>query len=257
MKNLVVQDRDRALLKELAVLRVVDREQTKVVAGFTSTTRANARLLALTRAGLLRRFFLGTTAGGRKALYALTQKAAALVGVPLRGPRRRNDEALATDFYVEHQLTINRVYCSLKFREIPVEGVRFIDWKTFEVPLTRELRLIPDGYVELSASGGALTAFLEVDLGHESQKVWREKIERYLQFAVSGEYERRFRRPRFRVLVITNSERRLHSIRSVAAALTDKLFWFAPLPEIDERGFFGPVWLRPRSDLKEGFAPTP
>jgi len=40
-------------------MRIVDREMTKVVAGFTSTTAVNMRLLALTRAGLLRRFFVG------------------------------------------------------------------------------------------------------------------------------------------------------------------------------------------------------
>src|SRR6266487_1550579 len=64
-RGLVVQPRDRKLLEELAVMRVVDREQAKIVAGFGSTTRANTRLLALTRAGLLRRFFLSS----RKSLY--------------------------------------------------------------------------------------------------------------------------------------------------------------------------------------------
>lgn len=257
MRGLVVQDRDRGFLRELASLRVVDREQAKVVAGFGSTTRANARLLALTRGGLLRRFFLGTTAGGRKALYALTPKAAALVGVPLHGLRRRKDEALATDFFIEHQLKINRLYCSLKFRQIPVQGVSFVGWKTFERPLAQDLRLIPDGYVELRTPGAPLTAFFEVDLGHESKKVWREKIERYLGFALSGEYERQFAKPRFRVLTIANSERRLRSIRSVVAPLTDKIFWFATLPDIDAHGFFGPIWLRPRSDAKEAFVQTP
>ena len=58
-RGLVVQSRDRRLFEELPVMRVVDREQAKIVAGFGSTTRANARLLALVRAGLLRRFFLG------------------------------------------------------------------------------------------------------------------------------------------------------------------------------------------------------
>jgi hypothetical protein len=67
-KRLVLQPRDRRLLEELATMRVVDREQAKIVAGFGSTTRANTRLLALSRAGLLRRCFLGTTAGGSKAL---------------------------------------------------------------------------------------------------------------------------------------------------------------------------------------------
>jgi hypothetical protein len=55
--GLVVQQRDLKLDEELAVMGVIDREQAKIVAGFGSTTRANARLLALTRAGLLRRFF--------------------------------------------------------------------------------------------------------------------------------------------------------------------------------------------------------
>src|ERR1035438_1909447 len=66
--NMIVQPRDLQLLRELGVMRVLDREQARIVAGFQSTTRANTRLLALTRAGLLRRFFLGS-GGGRKALY--------------------------------------------------------------------------------------------------------------------------------------------------------------------------------------------
>ena len=63
----MVQERDLHLLRELAVMRVIDREQAKIVAGFGSTTRANARLLALTRAGLLRRFFLGSGGGGKRS----------------------------------------------------------------------------------------------------------------------------------------------------------------------------------------------
>ena len=102
----MLQERDRHLLRELGVMRVIDREQAKRVAGFRSTTRANARLLALTRAGLLRRFFLGTTASGRKAIYALSQKGSALLGVPERGPRRRADETLVADFFVQHGLVV-------------------------------------------------------------------------------------------------------------------------------------------------------
>src|ERR1041385_4615248 len=90
--GLVLQPRDRHLLEELAIMRVADREQAKTVAGFGSTTRVNARLLRLTQAGLLKRFFMGTTAGGAKALYALSLKGARAVGVPLRGPQRRQDQ---------------------------------------------------------------------------------------------------------------------------------------------------------------------
>ena len=73
-KLVILQDRDMHLMRELAVMRVIDREQAKVVAGFGSTTRANARLLGLSQAGFLRRFFWGTVGGARKALYALSPR---------------------------------------------------------------------------------------------------------------------------------------------------------------------------------------
>lgn len=117
--SLIIQARDLELLRELAVMRVADREQVKIAAGFGSTTRVNTRLLSLTRAGLLRRFFLGS-GGGRKALYALSPKGAQLIGVPCRGPRRPQNGMLIADFYVQHQLTINAVYCNLKFGTIHV-----------------------------------------------------------------------------------------------------------------------------------------
>jgi hypothetical protein len=77
---MVFQARDRRLLDELSLLRVVDRDQAKWVAGFGSVTRVNARLLALTRAGLLRRFFLGTSGAQQKALYTLSTAGAELIG---------------------------------------------------------------------------------------------------------------------------------------------------------------------------------
>jgi hypothetical protein len=246
--GMVIQQRDRHLLRELSVMRVIDREQAKIVAVFGSTTRANVRLLLLTRAGLLRRFFLGTSGGGKKALYALSAMGAQLVDVPQRGPRRRADESLATDFFVQHQLIVNQIYCALKYGAIPVAGISFRRWIAFHQPLTSGLRLIPDGYVELATPAGIVALFLEVDLGNESLAVWKEKVRNYLQFALSGECERQFGQSRFRVLVIANSDRRLLSIRKAVSAATDKIFWFASLGSVSGAGFFAPVWLRPKGD---------
>lgn len=248
--GIVLQDRDRHLLSELSVMRVADREQVKKVAGFGSTTRANARLLRLTRAGLLRRFFLGTTAGGQKALYALSRKGAELIGVPYRGPRRRQDEALVADFFIQHQLAVNEVYCALKYGPLP-PGVTFYRWIGFHEPLAQGLRLIPDGYMELRTPAGMLAAFLEVDLGHESLKVWKEKVRNYLQLALSGEYGRKFGQSRFLVLVAANSERRMLSIRKAVSAVTEKIFRFASLESIQGSALFSPVWLRPRGDERQ------
>lgn len=252
---LIVQERDRRLLRELGVLRVADREQVEIVAGFHSTTRANVRLLRLTQAGLLKRFFLGTS--GKKSLYALSAKGAELVQVPLRGPRRRQGETLVADFFIEHQLAVNRLYCTLKFNPIPIAGVTFVAWKSFERAVTEGLSLIPDGYFELAAPTGTVNAFLEVDLGHESLRIWKEKIRNYVQLATSGEYERRFGNTRFRVCVIAHSERRMRSIRGVVAPLTEKLFWLTSLDQIERNGFFGPIWFRPRGDQPKGFIEQP
>jgi hypothetical protein len=242
--NLILQARDRHLLEELAVMRVLDREQAKVVAGFGSTTRANTRLLALVRAGLLRRFFIGS-GGGRRALYALSLKGAQVVEVPVRGPRRPQDALLVADYFVGHQLAVNGIYCALKYGTIPVPHVTFHRWLSFFEPVVPGISLIPDGYVEFMTPAGIIACFLEVDLGHESQTIWKGKAQHYLQLAVSGKYREQFGHERFRVLVVANSERRLHSIRKTVAEITQKIFWFATLASVGN-GCFAPVWYRPK-----------
>ena len=241
--RIILQTRDLHLLQELAVMRVLDREQAKIVAGFGSTTRANARLLALMRAGLLRRFFLGS-GGGRKALYALSPKGAQVAGVPARGPRRPQDALLVADYFVGHQLAVNNIYCALKYGAIPVPQVMFHRWLSFFEPVVPGISLIPDGYVEFVTPTGIIACFLEVDLGHESRTIWKGKAQHYLQLAISGKYREQFGLDRFRVLVIANSERRLHSIRKTVATITTKLFRLATLMSVSD-GFFASVWYRP------------
>jgi len=250
--GIAIQQRDRAFLKELATFRVVDREQAKIVGGFGSTTRVNTRLLALTRAGLLRRFFLGVTEGSRKAVYALSTKGAALVGVIPRGLRRPRNESLVADFSVLHQLAVNNFYCELRR---PNPGVSLSRWLSFHESLTQNLRLIPDGYFELGTPAGTITAFLEVDLGHERPMVWAGKVRNYVQLALSGDFERRFGRDQFRVLVVASSERRLLSIRKLVRISTQKIFWFATLESVRCEGIFAPVWLRPHGDARQSLFP--
>jgi hypothetical protein len=246
---LVLQQRDRDFLRELATLRVIDHEQAKPVAGFGSTSRANKRLLKLTRAGLLHRFFLGS-GGGRKALYSLSQKGAQLVGVSFRGIHRPQGAVLMADFFLEHQLQLNALLIALKFGKIPQRGVTLHRSMTFSEPVTPALRLIPDGYVEFISPQGIVAAFIEVDLGNEGLKVWREKTRKYVDLAISGTYRRIFGRDRYRVLVIANSMRRTESLRKAISAVTDKIFRFATIDDARTR-FFEPVWRKPASDQPE------
>jgi protein involved in plasmid replication-relaxation len=245
--GLVLQERDRRLLRELATMRIIDRELAKVAVGFRSTTRANTRLLKLTRAGLLHRFFVGTIAGGRKAIYTLSKTGGILGGTEYRRISRSHGKTLVGDLYIDHQMHVNEVYCTVKFRPLPV-GARFALWRVFHEALSEHSRLVPDGYSELHSPTGSLPMFLEVDLGNQSMRVWEQKTRQYLHFAVSGDFARLFRKPQFRVLVITTSPRRLQKIRSVVAKQTDKVFWLSDLQTINRAGFWSACWLRPTGD---------
>lgn len=99
-------------------MRILDREMARVVAGFQSVRRANARLLQLTRGGLLRRFFVGSIAHGRKAVYTLSPKGKDYVNAKLGGIHRGAERLIVGDLFVEHQTAINTIYLAVKYQPI-------------------------------------------------------------------------------------------------------------------------------------------
>jgi len=246
----VLTPRDVQLLKGVAAGRVIDREMAKEIAGFHSTSRANERLLKLTRAGLLKRFFLGTEAGGRKGIYALSKKGAEAVNAPNRLIHRRSNSLLIGDQFIEHQLLINSIWIQVKFRPVPVPDIQAVRFLTFPSILSKQTPLIPDGYFEISSPSGLHCMFCEVDRGTESLKVWDKKISLYLALAMSGEFQVLFKQSRFRVLVLAETERRLNTLRRAVAKYTDKIFWFATLSDINKSGLFAHIWLRAISDQR-------
>lgn len=228
-----LQDRDRRLLEELGTMGVVDREQAKSVGRFTSTSAVNVRLLALTRAGILKRMFIG----GNKAVYRLSAEAQ-------RQSRQKRDRGLPqTTLFTEHQLAINDVYVLLAHGQRP-DGVAVQNWTRFFEPLASSLPLIPDAYCTVSGANVPAT-FLEVDLGTEPQRVWQRKARLYVELATSGQFSTLFGESRFRVLVIARSERRIESIRTTISKITDRLFWFASFQNIHRESIWTPIWLRP------------
>ncbi len=256
-KGFVVQGRDRHLLAELGVMRIIDRETARLVAPFGSVTRANARLLGLVRAGLLRRFFIGTGGGGKKALYALSPSGARLAGVAATGPKRGRDELVVADFFVAHQLSVNALYCGFKYGADAPDGLRFRRWTTFASPLNPATPLIPDGYVECDRPLKPFAAFIEVDLGHERLGVWRAKVRHYLAYAVSGRFAERFGAAQFLVLAVTDSPGRMASLRAATAELTDKVFRFSTFRAINEAGLWSRVWMKPKGGEAHPLAGTP
>ena len=241
--SIVLQERDRRLLEALETMRVIDREQAKVVASFQSTTRANVRLLALTRAGFLKRAFIGS----RQAVYWLA-------GRKLQEPASNHHvSAEPAGLFLKHRLEINKVHLVVQYAGIPAPGWWFVRWQAFQRPLSASVPLIPDGYFEIGSQQGFRPAFVEVDLGTEAVPVLTKKASLYLTLATSGEFSQLFNRSQFRVLVITTSARRLQNLRSAIAKLTDKIFWFGTLGEISPARFWSAVWLRPTGDQPQSF----
>lgn len=246
--SVVLTARDLKILRALLIGRVLDCAQVMTIAGFRIVRRANYRLLKLVRAGLLKRFFVGTEAGGQKALYALSAKGAAVIGEPSQQIiQRKHDQLLVSDAFIAHQLAVNTAWILIQFTALP-EGIELIRWLSFREPITPSAPIVPDAYFELKNEKGILPMFLEVDRGTEPQRVWTKKIELYLRLALSGEFKSKFNQERFRVLVVALSERRLENIRRTVRKHTGKIFWFATLNNIKRSGVWSPVWLRALGD---------
>ena len=174
-----------------------------------------------------------------------------MIGARLAGIQRPADRTLTSDRFVDHQLHLNEVYLAVIRRWNAASGARPRRWVSFTRSLSTTAPIVPDGYFELASGGAIHPMFVEVDLGSESNREWRVKIEAYLRLAVTGEFERLFRQPRFRVLVLVRSQRRLESIRSQVKRFTGKIFWFSSFPIINRQGFWSAVWLRPRGQNRQ------
>lgn len=160
---------------------------------------------------------------------------------------RPSDSFLLGDKFAAHQLAVNEVYCQAR-KGKGLEKATHLHWRPGTEPVAPSVPIIPDVYFEIRTPEFIRPVFLEVDLGTEGLPVWSKKIEAYLSLASSGEFERIFTRPRFAVAVVTNSEKRMQSLRSHIAKFTSKLFYFSTMQRIKAEGFWSRIWLRPDQD---------
>lgn len=156
-ETLIVQDRDKKLLHTLAELKLIDRRQAALIARFNSITRVNSRLLKLTRAGLLKRFFFVGELGGKRAVYSLAKKGADLIGVPAIGLNRPQDSFLIGDRYVSHALAVGQVYCAAFCSGTNTATAE--SWQSFQKAVSPTIPLAPDGYFEIHTKASVRPMF--------------------------------------------------------------------------------------------------
>jgi len=251
---IVVQPRDLQLMRAMTVMRLIDREQARVVAGFRSVTRANARLLLLFQAGYLRRTFVGSVGCGRKAIYALTTSGALLIGIEPAMLKQPVGNIRQGQLYYEHQLKLNQIYLQLRGLREVTPSHQLLSWQTFSRPIVPNLPLIPDAYCLVETSSGNLACFIEADLGTETRRIWKQKVSVYYSLAVSGEFERHFHQKQFRVLVVTTSQRRIRHLQEVIRQQTEKMFFLISFEDLQRDGLLGAKWYRPRGNEPQSFS---
>ena len=238
--SVVLQERDLRLFEALQSMRVVDREQAKVVAGFGSTRRANDRLLTLTKAGFLKRAFVGS----RHAVYWLASTALQERGREAR--RRRSRSQPHSSSITNWKSTACICWCSTAAFPFPAGGSCVgRAFRLRSLKQCRSSRMDISSSVRRRESAQALSRWTSVlkQLG-----CLPRKPDSTLSLATSGEFPKILGRSQFRVLVITTSERRLQNIREAIAKLSDKIFWFSTLDAVSRERFWSPVWLRPTGD---------
>lgn len=187
--------RDIALLRLLAFLMVMSRDQILKFGLFTSVTRLNTRLRQLIKLGLIRRL---DTSFFTQSLYILGPKAhEVLTGQEASLAKSRS----VSPRFIQHALTVTDVRLALTGRSDGEWRYEQTLWRKLPGLDTYEIR--PDGLLI-----GKVPIFVEVDLGHVSLPKFRKKLVAYRALALSGSCQYLYGFSDFRLLVVTTGKLR-------------------------------------------------
>lgn len=209
----------RALAEHCSFLtrRQIDRIWTLPI----STT--NKELLWLLSQKYVRRRRRSDTFGHfQTPIYYLGELGWQMIGQPSEGYRqyrrqveRRAERALA------HTILIHDVF--LKFQlETPVKRIIRSEDRLWQDSIG--IDIIPDAWIQF-ADG---EAFIEVDRATERPSVVKRKLEKYVAFKESKQYQSLFPGSGFKVLFFTTTEERIESLERIA--FSDDV-WFCTMRE--------------------------
>lgn len=255
----VLTDRDMAIVAAVAEYKLLSRSQIQRLLGFGATTRVNFRLQKLFHNGYLRRYFLPMLKGSSQAIYTLDT-----AGVPVAAERLGKDvkdfwrPKTLHPFFLAHQLAVNDVRIAFDLAARTNDDHQLLQYLTEEEAYDRFFfgshwrSLTPDAFLRYRVGRQVLSAFVEVDRATMPNRRFKEKVERYFAYDVSGRYAERYRGQRFRVLIVAPSPTRLANLKQVATQVAQRHCWFTTLPQIQKQGALAPIW---RAVGREGDQP--
>jgi Replication-relaxation len=210
-----LSDLDLRILDLLASHRVLTQTQLASINPETPTRTLRYRCARLTREGLAGRSRPYRERGSAPHHFWPTRKGEAIVtgGPPPRGGERREPNPL----FLAHAAGLSQVYVALA-TTLPAEVklTRFEREADAREPFaswaSREKRAIaPDAFIEITdADGGALLAFVELDLGSMSHRRLKAKAAGYAEYVKAEAWRERHR---FcpALLFLTTAEKRARS----------------------------------------------
>ena len=228
-----------------------------------SVRNTNYRLHKLIESGYVsRRFYPSVSLTPKVPLYYLGTKAAEALGFQPDAPEilaRRKQALQLRDGAIPHFLLVNSVHIKFLTATRDYPDYELHSWIHQYDSLWRILNdhafpLRPDAYAEFSKDSYTVRVFLELDRGTERGPAIRNKLTEYHQYALSGLFQEHFSAPNFRVLFITNTDRRLrHLVRHMTHYESD-IFWTTTTRCFFDHPLFHPCWSLPRSDVLNSIA---
>ncbi|MHB8143006.1 MAG: replication-relaxation family protein [Thermoleophilia bacterium] len=226
-----------------------------------SVFACNRRLKKLDEHKFLDKLIKPVAVGSHQLVYALGKQGADVVAAALEIDRHKVRWSRAHNrvefLFLEHTLGISEIRVCL---DLALAGRReelfFYQrgdrshLRRISVPESKKKYLVvaPDAFFGIQVPKGKYAFFLEVDLGTETLSRFAEKITAYKQYWKSGKYQQDYGYRFFRVLTVTESERRMANlIKATGKAGGRKMFLFTNFHSIQNAGVLEPVWFAPAS----------
>lgn len=252
----VLQPRDSEILKRVFDYRFLCGEQIKNLCGFNCLKRTNDRLRKLFDNGFLsRRLFID--AFKKRILYLPGSRAAEIISLktgldPAEIGKKRFKAMKTRDSFLSHFLSINNFRYSLEVCSCKNFQMKTEIWKYKPVLFSEEEAIIyPDAYFRIGCLDKTYNFLLEIDRSNESLKRIKKKIENYLDYGLSGDFQRQFgfQNQHFRLLIVCRTSIRLKTFLRTIEKVTDKSFcWLTVEKDVSPEKIFSQLWHRPNKE---------
>jgi hypothetical protein len=251
--GIVITQRDMRIFKTLLDYRFLFTSWIKKKF-FGAKSKCDRRLRQLYDHKFIDRIQIPVLEGKAELLYALGKNGFTLlkqkgqIKEELGWPPKRNKVSFR---YLTHTLEVIKFRLAVEEAVTQNPEIKLLFWSCKE-DLVKKFegkkiyKLIPDSLFVLNAPISPSFYFLEVDLATESVKSgFGKKMERYKSYYQHGLFEEKFGCKKFKVLVITTSNRRLYSFVKYAEKLnTGLIFWFTTLDKIfPESVLYQKIWM--------------